>query len=258
MGGMGLVHVRKLSGKIADFVCRAPGLDGVVALFTWVPPVVAGILHGGLVSVACILGQVLGLVTWCWIHEFCNRKAARGPRIVKYLNQRVGRFGNHAALWVTSLSIPMFWAVRFAEMFTYPFLVWLIKLPKYKSGDWVNVSRQKYDGLIGHDLIWCLYCDWMTGVWSLGTEMLRNVESFWCPIRFYDGKKCENCKIDFPDLEERWTPPDGTMEDVVGNLRKHLDEGDHSWFGHPRRSKKAGDCCNPAGGGCCSKDKNAE
>ena len=37
--------------------------------------------------------------------------------------------------------------------------------------------------VIGHALIWCLYCDWMTGVWSLGTEMLRNVESFWYPIR---------------------------------------------------------------------------
>ena len=47
----------------------------------------------------------------------------------------------------------------------------------------------KVEGLVGHDRIWCLYCDWMTGVWSLGTEMLRNVESFWCPLRFSSDAK---------------------------------------------------------------------
>jgi thiol-disulfide isomerase/thioredoxin len=97
------------------------------------------------------------------------------------------------------------------------------------------VSRQKFEGLVGQDLIWCLYCDWMTGVYSLGAEMLRNVESFWCPIRFYDDKKCENCKLDFPDIERGWVAKEGTMEDVEEVLKKMYANSQSSWFGHPER-----------------------
>jgi hypothetical protein len=104
---------------------------------------------------------------------------------------------------------------RLGQYLVYPPLTWLVRLPKYNTAEWVNVSRHKFEGLVGHDLIWCLYCDWMTGVWSLGTEMLRNVESFWCPIRFRSDKKCENCTLDFPDLDNGWAPADGTMADVV-------------------------------------------
>ena len=99
----------------------------------------------------------------------------------------------------------------------------------------MNVSRQKFSGLVGHDLIWCLYCDWMTGVWSLGSEMLRNVESFWCPIRFHSEKKCENCKIDFPDVDTTWIPASGTMQEVTELLDEKLTGGEHSWHGHPAR-----------------------
>jgi hypothetical protein len=91
-----------------------------------------------------------------------------------------------------------------AEVFVYPPIQWLTGFPSYRSGDWVNVSRHKFSGLVGHDLIWCLYCDWMTGIWSLGTEMLRNVESFWCPIRFSNTAKCDNCSVDFPDVKNEW------------------------------------------------------
>ena len=76
----------------------------------------------------------------------------------------------------------------------------------------------------------------MTGVWSLGTEMLRNVESFWCPIRFDSNKKCENCQIDFPDINGGWVAANGTMKDVSDVLQqKYDDKGDSSWFGHPCR-----------------------
>jgi hypothetical protein len=76
----------------------------------------------------------------------------------------------------------------------------------------------------------------MTGVWSLGTEMLRNVESFWCPIRFYSEKKCENCKIDFPDVEEAWVKNNGKMSDVVELLDcKYSQVKERSWFGHKSR-----------------------
>ena len=123
-----------------------------------------------------------------------------------------------------------------AEVLTYTPLTWIVRLPAYKHGDWVNVSRQKFCGLVGHDLIWCLYCDWMTGVWSLATEMLRNVESFWCPIRFASGKKCENCAIDFPDINNGWVDANGTMADVAATLDKMYSAGgDHPWFGHPVR-----------------------
>ncbi|MFI4870438.1 MAG: hypothetical protein ACIARQ_01375, partial [Phycisphaerales bacterium JB061] len=69
------------------------------------------------------------------------------------------------------------------------------------------------------------------------TEMLRNVESFWCPIRFDSTKKCANCAIDFPDLDNGWAPADGTMADVDKALSAHYPapNGDNSWFGHPAR-----------------------
>jgi hypothetical protein len=102
--------------------------------------------------------------------------------------------------------VPIFAAARIGQYLVYPPLTWLVRLPKYNTAEWISVSRHKFEGLVGHDLIWCLYCDWMTGVWSLGTEMLRNVESFWCPIRFRSDKKCENCTLDFPDVDNGWAP----------------------------------------------------
>jgi hypothetical protein len=77
----------------------------------------------------------------------------------------------------------------------------------------------------------------MTGVWSLGIEMLRNVESFWCPIRFSCDKKCANCAIDFPDVNNGWVPASGNMTDVVKALDRMypLANDVQSWFGHPIR-----------------------
>jgi hypothetical protein len=237
-----LTNVGRLSAGLAAVCRRAPMLDFIVAGASWIPWVVLAVAAevwaevpwwSGLLG--AVAGQVLGLQLWCWGHEFANREKVRGPRIVGYLNKRVGRFRNHAALWVTALAYPIFWGIRFGEVAIYPWLVWTVRLPRYRQAEWVNVSRTKFDGLVGHDLIWCLYCDWMTGVYSLGAEMLRNVESFWCPIRFYDGKKCANCKVDFPDIDGGWVRADGTMGEVVATMQKHYDGGDHSWFGHPGR-----------------------
>ena len=167
--------------------------------------------------------------------EMLHREAAKGPRIVKFINRTVGRGRNHIALWVTLIALPAFWFIRLAEVAIYWTLPLLVGFPKYKQSEWVNVSRQKFEGLVGHDLIWCLYCDWMTGVYALGAEMLRNVESFWCPIRFYDGKKCDNCKVDFPDVAGGWVPATGNMTDVVVTMEQQYGEGNHAWFGHPTR-----------------------
>jgi hypothetical protein len=76
----------------------------------------------------------------------------------------------------------------------------------------------------------------MTGVWSLGSEMLRNVESFWCPIRFRSDRKCVNCATDFPDIENGWIPADGTMAEVAETIeRMYPNDLPRAWFGHPVR-----------------------
>ena len=86
----------------------------------------------------------------------------------------------------------------------------------------------------------------MTGIWSLGSEMLRNVESFWCPIRFYSDKKCENCAIDFPDINGGWVQADGNMADVVKLIETKQADGNSAWFGHPNRVTIEGQPQNPA------------
>jgi hypothetical protein len=245
-----LTFAHKLGGIGRGFTklfCKSLGLDIAVSIFTWVPWVVAVATVSWWALPVVILGQVAGLLAWMQIHERLYWKELErkspgngtdprtGPRIVTTLNRLVGRWQNHVALWVTAIALPAFLLIRLQQWLAYPFLVWLLKFPRYNHGEWVNVSRQKFDGLVGHDLVWCLYCDWMTGVYSLGAEMLRNVESFWCPIRFYDGKKCDNCKLDFPDITGGWVQPDAKMADVVTTLEAQYGTGDRSWFGHPVR-----------------------
>ena len=216
---------------------QAPGLDVVVSLFLWIPWVIGGIVDGWLGLIAAIAAQFLVMQSWIFFFDLSHRKTASGSRIHGFLNQKFGWWRNNVALWATALAVPVFFVIRFAEVFVYPILVWVLDFPNYKHHEWVNVSRQKFQGLIGKDLIWCLYCDWMTGVYSLGAEMLRNVESFWCPIRFYDGKKCDNCKLDFPDLESGWIAADGTMDDVEELLKEKYGEEQCSWFNHPDRQQ---------------------
>lgn len=236
---IGFLHlIPKLGGIGKDltvFFTKAPGLDVIVSLFLWIPWVVGGIIDGLLGIVAALAAQFIAMEAWIVVHEFAHRKEFKGSRIHGFLNQKFGWWRNNVALWATALAVPVFFVIRFAEALVYPILVWVLDFPNYKHSEWVNVSRQKFDGLIGKDLIWCLYCDWMTGVYSLGAEMLRNVESFWCPIRFYDDKKCENCKLDFPDIENGWVAAEGNMDDVETVLQQKYGESDRSWFGHPDR-----------------------
>lgn len=253
----GFIHVVVRSGSagkaLAEAMSKAPLLDVLVGWFTVMPPLVGffvgatiggnglwwnSFMHGKIGAVAAIVGQIVAMQTWVFLHELANPAARKGPRILKVLNAKVGRFRNHSAVWWTALAVPLFAMVRVAELVMWPMLTLLVKFPRYKQGEWINVSRHKFSGLVGHDLIWCLYCDWMTGVWSLGTEMLRNVESFWCPIRFSSTAKCENCKIDFPDIEGGWVAADAGMAEVTATLEKQypgLAGGDNSWFGHPAR-----------------------
>jgi hypothetical protein len=239
LGGAALLHLVPRFGsagrRTSDWLCHAPGLDWVVAYFTVLPLIVGPLAAGWAGLIGAVIGQVVAVHLWTLLHELANREVVRGPRIVKVINRIVGRWRNHAAIWATALVTPLFSLVRLAEVAVYPMLTALVGLPPYDSRDWVNVSRQKFQGLVGHDLIWCLYCDWMTGVWSLGSEMLRNVESFWCPIRFASDKKCANCRHDFPDVEHGWVDAGGTMADVVATLEQQYSNGTHAWFGHPVR-----------------------
>lgn len=245
-----LARLGSLGRAINDACAKAPLLDVVVFAFTHGPWVAAGVVWwraeagGGAMSllaylVAAIAAQGVSLVIWSWGHELSRPGVRRGPRIVSTLNRRVGWFRNHAAVWWTALAVPIFTLIRCAQYVVYPPLTWLVRLPRYRDADWVNVSRQKFDGLVGYDLIWCLYCDWMTGVWSLGSEMLRNVESFWCPIRFNSPEKCENCRIDFPDVASTWVPPTpaGDMGQVADLLANQYPGpgGVNAWHGHPVR-----------------------
>lgn len=236
----GLPYFGKGGKSLSHSLCQAPGLDVVVALMTWVPWVVVVASVGWWGLPGCLLGQVVALQLWIAGHELMHRQHRPPARINSYLNQRFGWWRNQLALWVTAVVLPIFFAIRFAQVAVYPWLTWLLGFKAYNHREWINVSRQKFEGLIGADLIWCLYCDWMTGVYSLGAEMLRNVESFWCPIRFYNDKKCENCSIDFPDINAGWVAADGSMAEVVETLQNQIgDRKVWSWFADPDRTPDA-------------------
>ena len=223
--------------RISDMLCRAPMLDLLISYFTMLPAVAGMFLKSWPGLAIGITAQISALLFWIALHELTHPGVRKGPRIYRTLNGIVGTGANILGVWWTAWAVPVFWMVRFMEYFIYPVLTWTVRLPKYDQREWVNISRHKFTGLIGYDLIWCLYCDWMTGVWSLGGEMLRNVESFWCPIRFYSDKKCENCVVDYPDIDDGWVAADGTMEDVTNVLAEKYGKDDeaNAWYGHPAR-----------------------
>src|SRR5262245_19550612 len=192
-----LPRLGRVGRQVSDAACRAPLLDWVITYLTVAPLIVGPLLAGWPGFGAAIVAQLLTLLIWTFAHELAHPEARGKPRIVTTINRKVGAFRNITAVYVTAIVTPLFFLVRLAELLVYPPLTWLVHLPAYNHAEWVSVSRHKFSGLVGHDRIWCLYCDWMTGVWSLGTEMLRNVESFWCPIRFSSEAKCENCRVDF-------------------------------------------------------------
>jgi hypothetical protein len=236
----------KIAPAASGALTRAPALDLLVFLFTVAPWLTALALalatsdawHAWIThTLAAIAAQASALIVWAQLHERIAGRPPREHRIHPTLDSIVGTARNHAAVWWTALAVPIFWLVRCAQWIVYPPLTALVQLPKYDARDWINVSRQKFDGLTGYDLIWCLYCDWMTGVWSLGSEMLRNVESFWCPIRFSDRAKCDNCAVDFPDVNADWVPHDATMAEVTRLLRQKYPGPNRTnpHFQHPAR-----------------------
>jgi len=230
-----LPRMGEVGAWLGEPLARAPGLDVVIAALTWGPWILAAMHAGWLGLLGAVVAQGLVLQGWIIAHEKAHPEAQQGPRIVHFINRTVGRWRNYLALWVTLIGLPTLLAIRITQVLAYPPLVWLLNFPRYNQHEWINVSRHKFQGLVGHDLIWCLYCDWMTGVYAFGGELLRNVESFWCPIQFADAAKCERCQHAFPDLASHWIRPDGTLAEVEALMEEKYGGGLRSWFGHPER-----------------------
>ncbi|MEI6082298.1 MAG: hypothetical protein WCR44_07715 [Verrucomicrobiota bacterium] len=223
----------RLAYALTERIAQAPWLDLFVSLFTWIPWVAGAKLDGWIGVAEAVIVQLLFLNVFCLTHRLLRGR--KGRTLTDAQGRVLGPFRNQLCLMVQTPAILVFAQIRMAEILLYPAIAWLGKLPTYRSSEWVNLSRHKYDGLIGYDLLW--YCDWMTGIWALGSEMLRNIESFWCPIRFRDPVKNRNISTDFPDVA-RWVSADGTMEDVVRAFESHYDgKRKNSWWGHPDRGE---------------------
>ena len=238
LAGAGALHaLARIAPALGDRLARAPWVDGLLFFFTALPWFPGAALAGWSGLLGAVGGQLAALLAWVALHELAHARGPSRPRIHRTLDRLVGRPRNHFALWWTIWAVPTFWTIRLTQWIVYPVLVRTIRLPRYAQGDWVNLSRHKFRGLVGYDLIWCLYCDWMTGVWSLGSEMLRNLESFWCPIRFDNPEKCANCARDFPDLDGGWVRADGDMAQVAALLEEKYggDRPVNPWYGHPAR-----------------------
>ncbi|PIR22234.1 MAG: hypothetical protein COV44_09050 [Deltaproteobacteria bacterium CG11_big_fil_rev_8_21_14_0_20_45_16] len=236
---LSLVIMNACLRGLCEILSRAPGLDLMTALIV-VLPWVAGIIFKNWLGLGLsVLGQALALTVFAVSHTFYHqlRFKNQGSRIRKTLSHVVGPIRFICGVSSTALAIPCFLVLRVGQLTVYPLLGFFLKFPPYKQGEWIRISRQKFEGLVGLDLMACLYCEWAAGVYALGGEMVRNNESFWCPIRFYNQKHCENCKIDFPDLKE-WIPIDGSMAEVESLLKKKYPKdtkGFNSWYGHSDR-----------------------
>lgn len=221
-----------------DFFSKAYGLDFAVGLLTWIAWIGASLLWGLNGFIGAIVSEIAMIYVFNFIHGQIIHKQ-KGTTLKDAMNKVVGPFRNHLGLFISLGAFPVFLILRLGEILLYAPLRWTLGFPKYKEDEWINISRQKIDGLVGHDMTWCLYCDWMTGIYSYGAEMLRNVESFWCPLKFQDGKKCENCKIDFPDIEN-WASADGGIQElhdlVLEKYSPDMKEA-NPWFGHESRKK---------------------
>src|SRR3989442_15504197 len=89
-GFAGLLHLIPRLGAagtgIGAWLCRPPGLDLVVSLFTWIPPTVLGIVLGWRGVLGPVVGQGLGMLGWVFAHELATRKHLNGPRILTFLH----------------------------------------------------------------------------------------------------------------------------------------------------------------------------
>jgi len=202
------------------------GVDAAIGSFTLGPFAVAlaipAVRAGGWAAwlVAPIVASMVYLVAWCLADELL-RGPRGGFRIRRYWIRRDGWL-RYTLGWSILLAVPVFWLVRLAQAIVYPVLNIAWGLPRLRTRDYIALSRHKTKGLVGADYLFCLYCEWMTGLWSLGTEMLRHLESMWCPLRFGRADQCARCTATFPDIAQ-WAPAEGGVEGVRAFLELHYE-----------------------------------
>src|SRR5256886_6423805 len=104
-GLAGLLHLIPRLGaagtRISAWLCRAPGLDLVVSLFTWVPPTVLGILYGWRGVAGAIFRAGLGELGWVFAPQLAHPPYAKGAGIGPLLHPPPRRVNNHAGPCVT-------------------------------------------------------------------------------------------------------------------------------------------------------------
>jgi hypothetical protein len=208
-------------GRRCDWLARPPAIDLIVILYTVAPWGAAWIVgmrihqhwaggFGGLATSAA--AQIIALELFDFIHlRYALRSGIRSLEINGAIERKFGKWNNRVCLWLTIPSIPFFLANRFGFM-GYVIFEKLLGFTHFNTADYITVSRQKIKNLIGADLVWCLYCDWMTGGWTLTTEILNEVESFWCPLQFADHGKCEKCAQFF--RTGHWAQPGCTSQEM--------------------------------------------
>src|SRR5437870_5275786 len=77
----------RISRGFSDAWCRAPRLDLMVASFTWLPWLIAGIFGGWAGVGGSVVGGAAALIVWTAWHELLYRQDVKGPRIVKFINR---------------------------------------------------------------------------------------------------------------------------------------------------------------------------
>src|SRR2546426_7862843 len=85
-GFAGLLHLiprlRAAGTRISAWLCRAPGLDLLVSLLTWIPPTVLGILYGWRGVAGAINRAVVGVLGLMFAPQPGNRPNVPGARIL--------------------------------------------------------------------------------------------------------------------------------------------------------------------------------
>ena len=114
------------SSKKSDTLLRAPLLDLMVGLFTWVPWAAAFYFYSWHGLLGCFIGQMTMLSSFCNIHTMLHNY--KGPTIKHTLNQIVGPARNHLGLLFSLLALPILLVVRLGEILLYPLLVWTLNL----------------------------------------------------------------------------------------------------------------------------------
>lgn len=152
LGGLFLAGVAcRIAFAISEKIVRAPFLDILISVFTWIPWAVGFWLNGWIGVLSALFAQWLGIYVFCLMDRVIRGKPA--DTLTAAQGRVIGPFRNHLALLATTPATVAFVAVRLTEILVYPVVAWLAKLPTYKSSEWVNLSRHKYAGLIGPDLL---------------------------------------------------------------------------------------------------------